>query len=55
VEFDVQLLEKDDSSGDDQINGSFSAPFELGWRRSIEILLPAGSTQCVAHVSLQPI
>jgi thiol-activated cytolysin len=55
IRFDLSFTDAD-TFGDDQYQSvSLSAPFELGWRRSIPILVQEGGDAFIVNVSLQPI
>jgi thiol-activated cytolysin len=52
----AHLTDQDDLSGDDDLgNEVVSAPFELGWRRNVDVTMTGDSARVIATFSLQPI
>jgi thiol-activated cytolysin len=52
----ANLVDQDDLSGDDGLgNEVMIAPFELGWRRNVDVTLTGSSARVIATFSLQPI
>jgi thiol-activated cytolysin len=52
----AHLMDQDDLSGDDDMgNVTVDAPFELGWRRTVDVTLTGDSARVIATFALQPI
>jgi len=56
ITFGAHLMDQDDLSPDDDLgNVTVDAPFELGWRRNVDVTLTGDSARVIATFALQPI